>query len=258
MAGKRLYEAAYWRVVSTIDATKDSLAEMLPSLMVAYFDQNFGQMKKIINNHLPDGSWRWPVYDALVKERDMIYYRENLAEAQSYSLVEMLTFLKMPQLRSLINEFFLDKEKNKADMVDALQSSLSDAARSTLTERLRQDLVTEIILPGIPDYREMTQLLLNRISKISYDLERLEYLKDNARTAPLFFTWWKLDAQDRGAKLAEKCCLMFGKTYSYDDPVWDEFPCAECLGCSCYITTVPKGHEDSARCPEVFRSARKK
>lgn len=257
MVNKKHYEAAYWQVVSTIDTSKDRLAELLPSLMVAYFDQNFGQMKTIIKNHLPDGAWRWPAYDEFVKERDLIYYQENIAEAQSYSLAEMLSFLKVPQLRALINEFSLGKVKNKSDMIAALQSGLSDTARNTLTDRLRQDIVAEIIPPGTPDYSEMTALLARRISKIAYDLARLEELRENARSSPLFFTCWRLVVQDNGAELSEKCRLMNGKAYRYDDPVWNDFPCAECLDCSCYVTTAKNEHEYSTGSPVVFRSGRK-
>ena len=111
MVSKEHYEVAYWRVVSTIEAPKEQLAEMLPRLMIAYFDQNFGQAKKIIKNHLPDGAWRWPAYDAFVGDRDIVYYQENLAEMQSYSLVDMLSFLKAPQVRALQKNLLLEMKK---------------------------------------------------------------------------------------------------------------------------------------------------
>lgn len=258
MVSKEHYEAAYWRVVSTIEAPKEQLAEMLPRLMIAYFDQNFGQAKKIIKNHLPDGAWRWPAYDAFVGDRDIVYYyQENLAEMQSYSLVEMLSFLKAPQVRALQKEFATGNEKNKADMIEALQLNLSATARETLTDRLRQDLLAEIDPPGTPDYQEMTSLLVRRISMLANNLARLEYLRESAISAPLFFTWWKFTASGI-TEIPEKCRQMNGKVFRHDDPIWDELAPCECLECCCYITATANEVDNSAKTPTVFRSGRKR
>lgn len=256
MVNKKHYEAAYWRVVSTIDAPKEQLAEMLPRLMIAHFDQNFGQTKKIIKNHLPDGTWRWPAYDASIADRDIVYYQENLAEMQSYSLVDMLSFLKAPQVRALQKEFATGNEKNKADMVEALQLNLSATERGTLTTRLRQALLAEIDPPGTPDYDEMIVLLARRISGIAYNLARLAQLRESAISSPLFFTWWKFTASGI-TEIPEKCRQMNGKIFRHDDPVWNEFPPCECLECSCYITATSKGIDSSTKMPAVFKSGRK-
>jgi len=256
MVTKEHYEAAYWRVVSNIEAPKEQLAEMLPRLIIAHFDQNSGQTKKIIKNHLPDGTWRWPAYDAFVADRDIVYYQENLAEIQSYSLTDMLSFLKSPQVRALQKEFAAGAEKNKADMIEALQINLSATERETLTDRLRQDLLAEIDPPGTPDYNEMTTLLARRISKIAYDLARLAYLRESTRSSPLFFTWWKFTASGI-TEIPEKCRQMNGKVYRHDDPIWNELPPCECLECCCYITATEKEIDSSANIPAAFRSGRK-
>jgi len=258
MVNKEHYEAAYWRVVSTIEASKEQLAEMLPRLMIAYFDKNPGQAKKIIKNHLPDGTWRWHAYDDFVADRDLVYYQENLAEMQSYSLADMLLFLKAPQVRALQEEFAAGKEKNKEDMIEALQINLTATEKETLTERLRQDLIAEVDPPGTPDYREMTSLLLRRISNVADNLVRLEYLKENAISAPLFFTWWKFMASGYGiSEIPEKCRQMNGKVFRHDDPIWNELPPCECLECCCYITATAKEIDSSAKMPVVFKSGRK-
>lgn len=256
MVNKEHYEAAYWRVVSTIEASKEQLPEMLPRLMIAYFDQNLGQAKKIIKNHLPDGTWRWPAYDAFVADRDLVYYQENLAEMQSYSLADMLSFLKAPQVRALQKEFAAGKEKNKEDMIEALQINLTATEKEALTERLRQDLLAEIDPLGTPDYTEMTTLLARRISKIAYDLARLDQLRESAISAPLFFTWWKFTAPGI-TEIPEKCRQMNGKVFRHDDPIWNELPPCECLECCCYITATVTEIDSSANMPAVFKSGRK-
>lgn len=256
MVNKEHYEAAYWRVVSTIEAPKVQLAAMLPMLMIAYFDQNSGQTKKIIKNHLPDGAWKWPSYDAFVADRDIVYYQENLAEIQSYSLADMLSFLKAPQVRALQKEFATRKENNKAEMIEAMQLNLSATVRETLTTRLRQDLLAEVEPPGTPDYSEMAAFLIRRIAKIAYDLACLERLRESAISSPLFFTWWKFTASGT-TEIPEKCRQMNGKVFRHDDPIWNEYPPCECLECCCYITATVNEIDSSAKMPSVFKSSRK-
>lgn len=253
MVNKEHYKAAYRIVVSTIDAPKEQLSEMLPPLMIAYFDQNFGQAKKIIRNHLPDGTWRWPAYDAFVEERDKAYYRENLTEIERCTLAEMLEFLKAPQVRALQDEFFTGKEKNKSTMIEALLANITTESRDLLTARLQKNLIAELDPPGTPDYSEMLGHLARRISSIAYDLARLEQLKESAVSTPLFFTWWKFIASGN-PDMPEKCQQMNGKTYRHDDPIWTEYPQNKCFNCSCYVSATAKAPEPE---PAVFRPGRK-
>jgi hypothetical protein len=91
MPDRGFYETAYWRVVSTIEAPQDQLEAMLPELMAAHFQQDFRQEKKIIEKHLPDGTWRWPAYDVFAAERDAGFDDEEIDDVPDYK--EMIAFL---------------------------------------------------------------------------------------------------------------------------------------------------------------------
>ena len=256
MVNKIHYEAAYWRVVSIIGVSKAQLDEMLPSLMIAHYDQNFGQAKKIVRNHLPDGTWKWSAYDAFVEERDKAYYRENLTEIERYSLADMLSFMKAPQIRALQNEFATGKEKTKSTMIEALLANLPTENRDLLAVRLRQNLIAELDPPGTPDYNEMAVLLVRRISGVAYQLARLEQLRESARQYPQHFTWWKIVASG-APEIPEECSQRNGKVFRHDDPIWNEIPPCECLECNCYVTTARQSADSDAGAPAVFRSGRK-
>lgn len=92
MAVKEFYEAAYWRVVSTIEAPQDQLAAMLADLVAAHFPLHDPKKEqKIIKKHLPDGTWRWPAYNAFVAARDAEFDDEDLSG--SHAPEEMVMFL---------------------------------------------------------------------------------------------------------------------------------------------------------------------
>lgn len=233
MTDKQFFEIAYWRVIATIDAPKEQLSAMLPELFLI---REFPKKKEVVRKYLPDGTWRWPIYDAFVAERDAEYYQDNLAEMKGYSLADMLAFLKSPQLRALQKEFSVGNEKNKTQMIQVLLSGLTATARTALTDRLRQNLIAEIDPPGTPDYKEMVVLLLRRISTIAYNLGREAQLRENAKLYPKFFSKWEFIAAGDG--IPKKCRQMNGKKFHHDDPIWNDFPPCECLECACHIASA--------------------
>jgi hypothetical protein len=92
MVNKEHYEAAYWRVVSGIEAPKDRLEAMLTELVAAHFPlQDPKKEQRIVKAYLPEGMWRWPAYDTFVAERDAEF--DDIEPSDTPDYREMVVFL---------------------------------------------------------------------------------------------------------------------------------------------------------------------
>lgn len=231
------YEPAYKQVTQTIEAGQGQIDAMFDELLVAFTAGDARREQKIVEQFLPDGTWRWPAYEAFALPRDEEYYRECLEELQSSTLFDLLMMLKAQQLRALYKEFTGNKAKSpgrkKAEITTALIELLSPEHNIELTERRRAEEIACLALPGTPDYKEMVSLLFRRIATIAYGIRHKSQMREIADRYPI----WEFRVHTH-YDTPEECIKRNGKRYRHDDPIWGIFPPCENLKCGCHIAVV--------------------
>ena len=227
------YEPAYQQVMATIEADPKQIKAMFNDLLVAHAAGSPRREYEVVKQYLPDGTWRWPAYDAFVLPDEEASYKEELADIETTNLFAMLMWQKVPQLRALYTELTGNNPKltaqKKADIANALSNVLTTEQCLILTKRLRDKAISELVLPGTANYQEMRELLCGRISTIAYETQRRKQRMELASEHPI----WELHVT--GESVPKECVKRQGKKFKYDNAIWDSFPCKN-LKCRCYVS----------------------
>lgn len=231
------YESAYQQVTQTIEADKKQVAAMFDELLVAFTAGDPRREQKVVEQYLPEGTWRWPAYEVYKLAGDEEYYQECVEDLRSADTFDLLMMLKTQPLRALYKEFAGDKAKSpgrkKAEITTALIEMLLPEKKAELTERLRTAEIAALELPGTPDYKEMVSLLFRRIATIAYGIRHKAQMRELADRYPI----WEFRVLTH-YDTPEECIKRNGERYRHDDPVWDTFPPCENLKCACHIAVV--------------------
>jgi hypothetical protein len=230
------YEPAYQQVMATIEADPKQIKLMFNDLLVAHAAGSPRREYDVVKQYLPDGTWRWPAYEAFVLPDEEANYKEELADIKSANLFAMLMWQKSPEIRALYAEYMSNSPKlsvrKKAETANALIDILTSEQRLTLTKRLRDKAKSELVLPGMPDYQEMRELLCNRISSIAYEINRRQQRMELVREHSIWE--FHVSAVESTPKICQK---RHGKKFRYDNSIWNNLPC-ENLKCSCYASIL--------------------
>ncbi|MDP2805532.1 MAG: hypothetical protein Q8O24_06270 [Gallionellaceae bacterium] len=230
------YEPAYRQVMGTVEADPKQISAMFNELLVAFTAGSPRREYGVVKQFLPDGTWRWPAYDAFVLPDAEAYYQECMDEIKTASLFDLLMWHKAPELRGLYTEMTADNPKltsrKKADVSNALIAAITENQHLALVQRLRDKAIAELELPGTPDYKEMRELLCRRISSIAYETHRRSQRMELANRYPMWEFF--VIAND---STPEECIKRKGKRFRYDDLIWDNVPCSN-LRCGCTAHTV--------------------
>lgn len=231
------YEPAYKQVTQTIEADQRQIDAMFDELLVAFTAGDPRREQKVVEQFLPEGTWRWPAYEAFTLPRDEEYYQECLEELQSSKLLDLLMMLKAQSLRAMHKQFAGDKAKSpgrkKIDIATALIELLTPEQSVELAERLRTDEIATLVLPGALDYREMSSLLFRRIATIAYGIRHKAQMREISDRYPM----WEFAVVTHYDTPAE-CIKRNGKRFRHDDPIWDDLPPCGNLKCGCHIRLV--------------------
>ena len=225
------YEPAYKQVMQTIEADPKQISAMFDPLIVAFTAGSPIREYEVVEQFLPDGKWRWPAYEEFALKRDKEDRDEDLEFLTTATLSDLITNLKVDQLRSLYKEFAGDKAKSpgrkKAEIAIALFDALTEDQKITLAEKLRSDAITQMELP---DYKEMVEMLCRRIGVIAYGIQRKSQLKESIDMFPV----WEFVGLDQ-YDIPDQCRKRHGKRYRHDNPIWDKLPPCDYLECCCRI-----------------------
>lgn len=239
------FEPAYQKVMQMVEADPKRVSSMFDELLVAFTAGDPRREQKVVEQYLPEGTWRWPDYEAWALERDQKCYEEDLEFWKQATLSDLITCLKIGQLRTLYKEFAGNKAaspgRKKADIGNALFHALTPTQKTELAERLRIDAIAALVFPGTPDYREMVVLLCRRIRTVAYWMERRKQMLEIVKLMPM----WKFVAGN-DFDLPMACKLRDGKLYQPNDPIWNEvLPCGH-LECSCRAAPMNRRDIDSS------------
>lgn len=230
------YEPAYQQVMVSVEADPKQTSAMFNELLVAFTSGDSRKAYAVVKQYLPDGTWRWPAYDAFVLPNAEEYYKECMDEINTASLFDVLMWHKAKELFGLYTELTANNLKlasrKKADISNALISAITEDQRLALIQRLRDKAIAELMLPGTPDYKEMRELLCRRISTIAYEINRRSQRMELIKERPM---WEFCTFSD--VNTPKECEKLKGKKFRYDDPIWENLPCKN-LKCSCYAHTV--------------------
>lgn len=231
------YEPAYKKATQAIDADPKQLDAMFDELLVAFTAGDPRREEKVVEQFLPEGSWRWPAYEAWALERDQKYYDEDLKFWQQATLSDLITCLKINQMRAMYKEYVGEKAKSpgrkKADIGNALFHALTPEQKVELSERLRAEAIAALKLPGTPDYKEMVSLLCSRIDMAAYGIRHKSQMRGIADHYPM----WEFVVLER-PDTPKECMKRNGKRFLHDNPIWDDFPPCSNLECGCRIRMV--------------------
>lgn len=231
-----IFDEVYWRVVGTVDAPREALVALLPEMRAGHRAGDPRRMQEVLRRHLPDGTWRWPAYEAYVGPRNERDRRAEVCELRRYDLSDFLTSMSVSGLRELYKAYSSPDVKSpgrgKAEIIPALLALLSPEQQTGLLKRLRDEAIAEYDQPAPLDYREMGVLLCRRIATILYAEERYAQLADPDLLSlrPRWRFHW-------GADGAKACRQFNGKTLPKGEAEksFPSIPC-ECLECSCYLS----------------------
>lgn len=231
------YEPAYHQVMQTVVADPKQIDDMFNELLVAFTSGNPRREYDVVNRYLPEGTWRWPTYEAFVLPDAEASYKECMDEIKTASLFDLLMWHQVQELRGLYTELTADNPqltaRKKADVSNALIAAITEDQRLALAQRLRDQAIEELELPGgSPDYKEMKELLCRRISSIAYEIRRRSQRMELAKERPMWEFYTISDANT-----PKECEKLKGKKFRYDDPIWENLPCKN-LKCRCSAHTV--------------------
>lgn len=233
------YEPAYKQVTQTLEADPKQISAMFDELIVAFTAGSPRKEYDVVKQFLPEGTWRWPAYEDFAQKRDQECYDEDLEFWTKATLSDLITSLKVGQLRCLYKEFAGDKAKSpgrkKAEIANALFDVLTADQKSALAERLRGEAIAGLELPGTPDYKEMVELLCRRISMIAYGISCKSQMKESSDMFPT----WEFAILERPG-MPKECRKRHGKRYRHDDPIWDTLPPCNDLECGCRVVSISK------------------
>ena len=123
------FEPAFWKVVEGIQANKASLNALLPDLLVAHTSGDPRREQKVVMQHLPEGSWHWPIYEEYILKEINDDHQEEMEEINNSDLPDLLNYLKITELREIYNQNCLEKGKSpgrkKSDIIKNIISLLS-------------------------------------------------------------------------------------------------------------------------------------
>lgn len=225
------YEPAFKQVTQTIEAEPKQISAMFEPLTIAFSSGNPARALEIVEQFLPEGTWRWPAYEEFARERDKEDRDEEIEYLTTATLAELISNLKVDRLRSLHKEFAGERAKSpgrgKAAIAAALFDTLHEDQKITLTEKLRHDAIAKVRLP---DYRDMVEILTRRISMVAYGIRHKSQLKEVIDMFPL----WKFTSVYK-SDMPEQCRKRDGKRYRHDNAIWNKLAPCDYLDCSCRI-----------------------
>lgn len=236
---RECFERAYWQVVASVDVSQNRLQAMFSELQETPNSEWDSKPKlDLLSRHLPDGSWRWPAWESYALKRDTAQYQEEVDEVAQYSLADFLSFLKVPELRALCKAHADAGVKpagsRKAELIDALLTSLPAERSAALHAQLRTECIASIEPPGKMDYREMRKVLYRRIVWLARTLQRKAEMKAMANTAQdACFSTWVFHARLPHPDTPAACLQRDGARFSHDDPIWEQIVPCDFLLCSC-------------------------
>lgn len=229
------FEAAFWRVTSTIGAPAENLKALLPELR-ALASSGSRRAEEAVRRHLPEGVWRWPDYEAQSAVRDEEFRRADIKDIRRSDIWGFLSSMKAAELRDLFRRYAPPGTplpgKGCAQIVPVLGALLSPEQSAELLSLFRQQALAEISKPSAPDYDEMVILLYSRISFIAHNIGRYRQLAD--REMQTLLPRRKFHWADGGKK---ECRKFNGKVLPHKEAeaVFPLVPCA-CLFCRCRIS----------------------
>lgn len=232
---KEHFRKAFWTVASELVVERESLNTLFPHIQTAFLNIDHKAMKEAVGRFLPEGSWRWPAYEAFSMPIAQECYKEDLRFYKKANIADLVSCLGIAELRKLYKEFAGDKAKSPgrkwAEVVNALLDILTQPQKHELAERLRSQGIAELELPGTPDYKEMIVLLCRRITMIAYNNKHKAELLEIVEQYPM----WEFVCVD-DQHTPKECKRLNGKRFRHDDPIWDSMlPCGN-IECRCRIT----------------------
>jgi SPP1 gp7 family putative phage head morphogenesis protein len=232
------FEPAFWKVAKGIQANKASLNALLPELLVAHTSGDPRQEQNVVMQHLPEGSWYWPIYEDYVLKEASDEYTEEMEGIKNSDLSELLNCLKTSELRDLYKKNCCEKGKSpgnkKSDIITSIMESIDETSAATLVETLRSRLIEELDKPCKVDYREMCSAFARKVTMFTYGIRRRNQMQDLADRYPM----WRFIADDRD-RMPEHCRELNGKIFRYDDPFWEtHYPPCEWPECSCRVELI--------------------
>lgn len=236
---RKFFEPAYWQAVSAIEAEEDQLHKMLPELLVANTAGNSKQEYQVVQQHLPDGSWRWPAYESFAKPRDLEFLRDDVENIGKYTLSDVLTCMTMAQLRAeykmCVGEKTKSPGKRKEEIANNLFAALTPEQGEALAAKYRNEWIADLNEPWMPDYKEMTSFLCRRISTLMHMAKHRAQLRE----MPADFPMWEFHADEENPNMPVECKRRNGKKFHQDDPLWDQLPPCDFLECDCRFHPIP-------------------
>lgn len=227
------YEPAFWKAAEGVDADRGALELLLPELLVAHTSGSPRREQETVMKHLPEGTWRWAAYLIYLIERDKESYEEEVTDINGSSLAELLSGLKVPELRGIYKEHATKESgaagSKKADIIKAIIGVMEPDAAKQLVTALRERFVSELEKPVTVNYRDMCAMFARRVGAIAYALQRRKQILEISERYPN----WRFVAF-QGPDTPERCHMLNGKTFRFDDPFWDSgYPPCDRLDCAC-------------------------
>lgn len=229
------FDPAFWKVAMSIKAREDDLKTLLPDLLVAFTSGDPRRETQAVQRHLPEGTWRWPVYEDHIRKRDGDRLQEEIEKIRNSGLPELLNRITISELRALYAQHRGENRKSpgrkKSDIITSLTAAIDDAGETALADTLRFSLIQAIETPNESNYREMCSAFARKVAMTAYGIGHRNQMLELKDMYPL----WRLIVDHRDG-MPEQCRKLNGKIFRYDDPFWEtHYPPCEWPDCSCRV-----------------------
>lgn len=236
-ADQDYFNQAFWQVVKGIEAPQEALKALSPALYQASVDLR--EASRIIELHLPAGTWRWAAYEKYAAERDreideaadaedIETVRAELEGADLQNLLQRKSLSELKGLYANVGGVSLTGRATKRRLAEAIVGHLSaDDAESTRREIIAQTLQRLA-------YSEMAELLAHRVTMKAHWQHRRDQMLEITNHLP----YWMFSAVDDD-RTPEPCRKIDGTVRLHSDAFWQtHYPPCEHLFCRCSVIAL--------------------